>query len=98
SAVLNDSATLSGGFMVAAGTPTPTITFQLIAPNGSIVYTETQTVTGDTTYTTQGGGVGSQIATQVGPYYWNVRYNHNGNVFDTDVSHSGQNDTAEQST
>ncbi len=95
-AVLSDTATLSGGFMVAAGSPVPTLTFELFAPNGSQVYTETQTVTGDTTYTTTGTGTGSELATQVGTYYWTVIYS--GNTFNNSVTHSGQTDTAEQET
>src|SRR5207237_338328 len=97
-AILSDTATLSGGYMVAAGTPTPTITFTLIAPNGSTAYTETQNVTGTGNYSTTGTGTGSELATQVGLYYWNVSYNANGSPFDTNASHSGQNDTAEQLT
>jgi hypothetical protein len=97
-AVLSDTATLSGGYMVAAGNPAPTITFTLIAPNGSTVYTETQTVTGAGNYTTTGTGTGSELATQVGLYYWNVSYNANGSPYDTSVSHGGQNDTHEQLT
>src|SRR5207245_2408298 len=97
-AVLSDTATLSGGFMVAAGSPAPTLTFTLIAPNGSSAYTETQTVTGTGDYTTTGTGSGSELATQVGLYYWNVSYDANGSPFDTSVSHSGVNDTAEQLT
>ena len=92
--VLSDTANLSGGYMVAAGSPAPTITFTLIAPNGSAVYTETQTVTGDTAYTTAGTGTGSDVASQVGTYYWNVTYS--GNTFNNSVTHSGQNDTNEQ--
>jgi hypothetical protein len=95
-AVLSDTATLSGGFMVAAGSPAPTLTFTLIAPNGSTAYTETQTVTGTGNYTTTGSGTGSELATQVGTYYWDVSYS--GNAFNTSVSHSGQTDTAEQLT
>src|SRR5207302_837277 len=75
-----------------------TITFTLIAPNGSTVYTETQTVTGDTSYTTTGTGTGSELATQVGTYYWNVSYNANGSPFDNSVTHFGQTDTNEQVT
>src|SRR5205823_2680431 len=97
-AVLSDTATLSGGFMVAAGSPAPTITFTLIAPDNSTVYTETQTVTGTGNYSTTGSGTGSEVATQVGLYYWNVSYNTNGSPFDTSVTHGGQTDTAEQLT
>ena len=97
-AVLSDTATLSGGYMVQAGSPAPTITFTLIAPDGSTVYTETQTVTGDTSYTTTGSGMGSDVATQVGTYYWNVSYNANGSPYDNSVSYSGQNVTSEELT
>src|SRR5205085_1153085 len=77
-AVISDTATLSGGYMVAAGSPAPTLTFQLIAPNGSTVYTEVQTVSATTgTYTTTSTGTGSVLATQVGTYYWNVIYSGN---------------------
>jgi hypothetical protein len=95
-AVLSDTATLSGGYMVAAGSPAPTLTFNLVAPNGSTVYTETQTVTGDTSYTTTGSGTGSELASQVGTYYWNVTYS--GNTFNSSVTHNGQTDTSEQVT
>ena len=84
--------------MVQSGSPAQTITFTLIAPNGSTVYTETQTVTGDTSYTTTGSGTGSDVATQVGTYYWNVSYNANGNPYDNSVSYSGQNVTSEELT
>jgi hypothetical protein len=82
--------------MVAAGGPAPTLTFTLIAPDGSAVYTETQTVTGDADYTTTGTGTGSEVATQVGTYFWNVSYS--GNAFNNGVSHHGSNDTNEQLT
>src|SRR5207237_1048893 len=59
-AVISDTATLSGGYMVAAGSPAPTLTFQLIAPNGNQVYAETQNVTGPGNYSTTGSGTGSQ--------------------------------------
>jgi hypothetical protein len=95
-AVLSDTATLSGGYMVAAGSPAPTITFTLIAPNGSTAYTETQTVTGTGNYTTTGTGTGSEVATQVGTYYWNVSYS--GNTFNGSVNHGGQGDSKEQLT
>src|SRR4029077_9272042 len=95
-AVLSDTATLSGGYMVAAGTPTPTITFTLIAPDTTTAYTETQTVTGTGNYSTTGTGTGSELATQVGLYYWNVSYNANGSPFDNSVTHGGQTDTNEQ--
>jgi hypothetical protein len=97
-AVLSDTATLSGGFMVATGTPAPTLTFTLIAPDNTTVYTETQSVTGAGNYTTTGSGSGSTSATQVGTYRWNVSYNANGSPFDNSATHTGQSDTAEQLT
>jgi hypothetical protein len=93
-AVLSDTATLSGGYQVAGGSPAPTLTFSLFAPNGSIVYTEAQTVTGTGNYTTTGTGTGSDVATQVGTYHWDVIYS--GNAFNNSVGHFGQNDTNEQ--
>jgi hypothetical protein len=94
---LNDTATLSG-ISVEGGTPPATITFTLIAPNGNTAYTETQTVTGTGNYSTTGTGTGSELATQVGLYYWNVSYDANGNTFNNSVTHNGQNDTSEQAT
>src|SRR5436305_14414790 len=82
-AVLSDTAMLSGGFMVAAGSPAPTITFTLIAPDNSTVYTETQTVTGDTSYTTTGSGTGSEVASHDGTYHRDVTYS--GNDFNKNV-------------
>src|SRR5579864_5308292 len=67
SAVLKDTATLSGG-----NNPTGTITFTLYAPNGTtIVDTETVTVTGDGTYRTPKGF----IPTAIGTYQWVASYN-----------------------
>src|SRR5207253_1195739 len=94
SAVLHDTADLEGGYLVAAGIPAPTITFTLIAPDNTVAYTETQTVTGTGNYST----AGAPVAAQVGLYYWNVGYNANGSPFDTNASHNGLNDTAEQVT
>jgi uncharacterized repeat protein (TIGR01451 family) len=83
--------------MVAAGSPAPTLTFELIAPDGSTAYTETQTVTGGvTSYTTTGGGTGSDVASQVGTYFWTVTYS--GNAFNNSLTHNGQTDPAEQLT
>ena len=41
------------------------------------MYTETVTVTGDGVYNTSGRGSGSDVATQVGTYYWVVNYSGN---------------------
>src|SRR5437879_5991121 len=98
SAVLSDTATRSGGFMVAAGSPTPTITFTLIAPDNSTGHTKTHigAWSGDDSSAAR-TTTGSNVATQVGLYYWNVSYNANGSPFDTNASHSGQNDTDRKS-
>src|SRR5947208_1762678 len=76
----------------------PVVAFTLIAPDTATVYTETQTVTGTGNYSTTGTGTGSELATQVGLYYWNVSYNANGSPFDTSVTHSGQTEPAAQLT
>ena len=47
-AVLNDTATLSGGV-----NPTGTVTFTLTAPDHTVVYSETDPVSGDGNYSTQ---------------------------------------------
>ena len=63
---LTDSATLAEGI-----TPTGTITFTLYAPNGTtVVDIETDTVSGNGTYTTPTGFV----PTAVGTYQWVVAY------------------------
>src|SRR5437764_635862 len=68
-AVLGDRATLSGRFMVAAGSPAPTLTFYLIAPDNSTVYTETQTVTtGVSTYSTKIGRASCRESRQIATY------------------------------
>jgi hypothetical protein len=94
--VLSDTATLSGGYLVSAGSPAPTVTFSLIAPSGSTVYTETQPVTSAASYSSTlstGTGVsttGSDVAAQVGAYYWDVSYNANGSPYDSSVTANGQ--------
>src|SRR5437660_1336790 len=97
-AILSDTATLSGGFMLAAGTPAPTLTFTFFVPNDSTASAETPLSLHDALPISTGTGTGSELATQVGLYYWNVSYNANGSPFDTNASHSGVNDTAEQET
>ncbi|HZU38876.1 MAG TPA: invasin domain 3-containing protein, partial [Gemmataceae bacterium] len=65
-------------------------------PNGSTVYTETQQVTGDGSYSTTGTGTGSDVATQAGTYYWLVSYS--GNALNNSVTDNGQMDPNEQVT
>ena len=68
---LSDSATLAGGY-----NPTGTITFTLVAPNGTtVVQTETVTVSGDGTYSTPTG----VVPTAIGTYQWFVRYSGDSN-------------------
>jgi hypothetical protein len=62
---LTDSATLSGGY-----NPAGTITFTLMAPDGSTVDTETAAVSGNGMYSTP-TGYSPSIA---GAYHWVTRY------------------------
>ena len=66
---LKDSAVLSGG-----SNPTGTITFTLTLNGGSIVDTETVTVSGDGTYTTPTGFTLPIAKTSAGTYQWNATY------------------------
>ncbi len=70
SAILKDSAVLSGGYGVSGGT----IAFTLIAPNGTTAASETVNVSADGTYTTPTG----VTATQVGTYTWHASYTGDG--------------------
>jgi hypothetical protein len=63
--VLNDSATLSGGYNITGGT----ITFTLTQPNNSTITVGTVAVTGPGTYTSP-----TVLATQVGTYTWHATY------------------------
>jgi uncharacterized repeat protein (TIGR01451 family) len=65
SAIPQDSAVLSGG-----NQETGSLTFRLIAPDSSVVDTETVQVNGDRTYQTSN----TNVATQVGTYTWQARY------------------------
>ena len=69
SAMVSDSATLSGG-----DDPTGTITFTLTAPDDSVVDTETVNVNGDGSYTTSN----TNLAAQVGTYTWSASYSGDG--------------------
>jgi hypothetical protein len=73
--VLNDSATLSGGYY-----ETGNITFTLYAPDGTIAYTETVGVKGDGTYSTNNTKV---VVTQTGTYFWIASYSGDGNNLKT---------------
>src|SRR5260370_689081 len=70
SAIVQDSAGLSGGLNVRGSTLTVTLT----APDHAVVDREIDPVTGDGTYTT----ANTHVATQVGTYTWTVQYSGNG--------------------
>ena len=71
SETLKDTATLSGG-----DDPTGTITFTLYSPSGTLLDTETVTVSGDGTYTTpKGYSLPSNAA--AGTYQWDASYSGN---------------------
>ena len=81
-AVLNDSATLSGGI-----NPTGSITFSLFPPSdptcsGAPSFTQTKTVNGNGTYSTSGG----PAASVVGVWHWQVDYSGDAN---NPPAHSG---------
>jgi uncharacterized repeat protein (TIGR01451 family) len=65
SAIPQDSAVLSGG-----NQETGPLTFTLVAPDNSVVDTETVQVNGDGTYQT----ANANVATQVGTYTWKASY------------------------
>ncbi len=66
---LTDSATLANGFG-----PTGTITFTLVAPDGSTADTEKVTVSGNGNYTTPTGFTLPTTGTVTGTYQWNASY------------------------
>ncbi len=68
--ILTDMATLAGGT-----SPTGTITFTLVAPDGGTVDTEMMTVSGDGTYTTPNGYTLPTTGTATGTYQWDASYN-----------------------
>ena len=73
SETLKDTATLSGG-----DDPTGTITFTLYSPSGTLLDTETVTVSGDGTYTTPNGyTLPANAAT--GTYQWDASYSGDSN-------------------
>jgi len=80
SAVNNDSATLSGGFL-----PTGTLTFKLFKDSAtcaaaSQIYTETVNVTGNKQYTTSNTGVAQETnITANTTFYWTVAYSGDSN-------------------
>jgi hypothetical protein len=67
-AMLNDSAVLTGTFM-----GTGTITFTLTQPDGTTITVGTDTVAGEGTYVAP-----SVLATQVGTYTWHASYSGDG--------------------
>ncbi len=71
---LTDTATLSGGL-----SPTGTITFTLVGPNGNTVDTESATVNGNGTYPTPTGYVPSGSGTLTGTYQWQASYGGDSN-------------------
>jgi ELWxxDGT repeat protein len=84
SAVLHDSATLSGGSMVGAGGAT--ITFTLTQPDSTTITVGTVPVTGDGTYNAP-----DVTATQVGTYTWHASYSGN------DLNHGATDDGSHES-
>ena len=81
SPTLKDSATLSGGYNESG-----TITFTLYAPGGSVVDTETETVSGNGTYTTPTGYTLPTTGMVTGTYQWVASYS--GDANNTPVSSS----------
>ena len=69
SAVLSDTATISGGYEVGGGT----ITFTLTPPSGPAATQTVSVVAGTSSYTVSGG-----TATQVGTYTWSAEYSGDG--------------------
>ena len=74
SPTLKDSATLSGGYNESG-----TITFTLYAPGGSVVDTETETVSGNGTYTTPTGYTLPTTGMVTGTYQWVASYSGDAN-------------------
>ena len=71
---LRDTATLSGGYH-----ETGTITFTLHNPSGSVVDTETVTVSGNGSYTTPTGFALPTTGTVAGAYQWDASYSGDAN-------------------
>ena len=67
--ILDDAATISGGYNVSGGS----VTFTLTAPNGNTSTVGTVPVSGDGTYTAP-----AVTATQVGTYTWHASYSGDG--------------------
>jgi protocatechuate 3,4-dioxygenase beta subunit len=81
SAILSDSATVSGG-----DNPTGTITFTLTNPDGSLSTVGTVSVNGDSTYASP-----SLTATEVGTYTWHASYG--GNALNNSANDDGVNES-----
>jgi hypothetical protein len=85
---LNDQATLSQLGMSPA-TPGGTITFDLMAPDNTLVYEDIVSVSGFSSYdTTMGTWTGSNLAAQVGTYEWVASYSGD-TTYGPSVSPSG---------
>lgn len=74
SPILNDSATLSGGY-----NETGIVTFRLFSPTGNVVDTETAPVSGNGTYKTPKGYTVPTTGTVAGTYEWVASYSGDGN-------------------
>ncbi len=73
SVTLTDTATLAGGYH-----PSGTITFTLLL-GGTLVDTETATVSGNGTYSTPDGYLLPTTSTVTGTYHWDATYSGDGN-------------------
>jgi hypothetical protein len=73
-ATLTDAAALADGYR-----PTGTLTFTLMAPDGSTVDTETVNVSGNGTYGTPAGYALPATGAAIGTYQWSVAYGGDGN-------------------
>ncbi|WP_136607679.1 S-layer homology domain-containing protein [Paenibacillus dokdonensis] len=80
-AVLSSSVNLSGGYY-----PTGTITFNLHAPSGAVVDTETVAVNGNGTYTTPTGFTLTPSGAVTGTYTWYVLYSGDSNNINSTTS------------
>ena len=84
---LKDSATLSGG-----ANPAGTITFQLVSPQHTILFTDTEAVNGNGTYNTPNGyALPTNGTAEVGTYSWQATYSG-------DANNSSVSASAEQTT
>src|SRR5207253_1701211 len=82
SAVMSDSATISGGYLPSAGS----VTFTLKDPSNNTVYTSTDSDFSD------GITSGAYTATAVGTYHWSASYSGDG--LNNGAIDNGQNESA----